>query len=173
MSFVALPALIGPMLGPVAGGFIVGLAHWRAIFFLNVPVGILGLHLVYRHLPDYRADRTDPLDIVGMVLFGSGVALLSYILEVFGEHTLSLAEILGLLALSAILLAGYGRHAIGAAHPLLHLGLCGIRTFRSLWLAASSPAWAPAACRFCFLCSTRWDWATAPSSRVCSSCPKL
>ncbi len=99
MSFVAVPALIGPMLGPVAGGFIVGFLHWRMIFFVNVPIGILGLYLVYRHLPDFRAEHTDPLDIVGMILFGSGVGLLSYILEVFGEHTLSTAEILGLLAL--------------------------------------------------------------------------
>ncbi len=130
MSFVAIPALIGPMLGPVAGGFIVGFLHWRMIFFVNLPIGILGLYLVYRHLPDYRADHTNPLDIVGMILFGSGVGLLSYVLEVFGEHTLSLAEILGLLALSGILLAGYGRHAVAAAHPLLHLRLFGIRTFR-------------------------------------------
>src|SRR6202161_3350088 len=49
MSFVAVPALIGPMLGPVAGGFIVGFTHWRAIFFVNLPIGILGLYLVYRH----------------------------------------------------------------------------------------------------------------------------
>ncbi len=130
MSFVAVPALIGPMLGPVAGGLIVGFTHWRVIFFVNLPIGMLGLYLVYRYLPDYRADHTDPLDMVGMVLFGSGVALLSYVLEVFGDHTLSLAEILGLLALSAILLTGYGRHALTAAHPLLHLGLFGIRTFR-------------------------------------------
>jgi EmrB/QacA subfamily drug resistance transporter len=130
MSFVALPALIGPMLGPVAGGFIVGTMHWRMIFFLNLPIGILGLYLVYRHLPDYRADHTDPLDIVGLILFGSGVGLLSYILEVFGEHTLSMPEILGLLALSVGLLTGYGRHAVTAAHPLLHLTLFGIRSFR-------------------------------------------
>jgi EmrB/QacA subfamily drug resistance transporter len=131
MSFVAIPALIGPMLGPVAGGFIVGFMHWRMIFFVNLPIGILGLYLVYRHLPDYRAEHSDPLDIVGMVLFGSGVALLSYVLEVFGEHTLSVGEIGGLLVLSAALLAGYGRHAVTTAHPLLHLPLFGIRTFRA------------------------------------------
>src|SRR6202453_1207754 len=50
MSFVAIPALIGPMLGPVAGGFIVGVMHWRAIFFVNLPIGILGLYLVCRLL---------------------------------------------------------------------------------------------------------------------------
>jgi len=130
MSFVAHPALIGPMLGPVAGGFIVGFTHWRMIFFVNLPIGVLGLYLVYRHLPDFRAEHTDPLDIVGMVLFGSGVALLSYVLEVFGEHTLSLMAILGLLALSAALLAAYGLHAVRSPHPLLHLRLFGIRTFR-------------------------------------------
>jgi EmrB/QacA subfamily drug resistance transporter len=80
MSFVAIPALIGPMLGPVAGGFIVHYLHWRAIFFVNLPMGILGLYLVYRHLPNYQAERTESLDWVGLVLFSSGIALLSYVL---------------------------------------------------------------------------------------------
>src|SRR5271169_5806434 len=92
MSFVAIPGLIGPMLGPVAGGFIVGCFHWRVIFFVNLPIGLLGLYLVYRHLPDYREEHTRPLDIVGLILFGSGVALLSYVMEVFGEHTLGPRE---------------------------------------------------------------------------------
>ena len=129
MSFVAVPALIGPMLGPVAGGLIVGFLHWRMIFFINVPIGILGLYFVYRHLPDFREEHVDQLDIVGLILFGTGVALLSYILEVFGEHTLSGWEILSLLALSFILLLGYVRHA-AIARPLLRLGLFHVRTFR-------------------------------------------
>jgi MFS family permease len=54
MSFVAIPALVGPMLGPIAGGLIVGYLHWRVIFFVNLPIGLLGLILVYLHLPDYR-----------------------------------------------------------------------------------------------------------------------
>src|ERR1700690_242530 len=78
MSFVAIPGLVGPMIGPLAGGLIVGLFHWRVIFFVNLPIGAAGLFLVFRHLPDYRAAKTDPLDWVGLVLFGSGVALLSY-----------------------------------------------------------------------------------------------
>ena len=98
MSFVAIPGLVGPMLGPIAGGLIVGYLHWRFIFFVNIPIGLTGLYLVYRHLPDYREEHTDPLDMIGLILFGSGVALLSYVLEVFGEHTLSMGEILGLLA---------------------------------------------------------------------------
>ena len=84
------------MLGPIAGGLIVGYFHWRLIFFVNVPIGLAGLYAVYLHLPDYREEHTDPLDVAGLILFGSGVALLSYVLEVFGEHTLSVREILGL-----------------------------------------------------------------------------
>src|SRR5580700_774039 len=83
MSFVAIPALIGPMLGPIAGGLIVGYLHWRYIFFVNIPIGLAGLLMVYLHLPDYREERTQPLDIVGLILFGSGIALLSYVLEIF------------------------------------------------------------------------------------------
>ena len=104
MSFVAIPGLIGPMLGPIAGGLIVGYLQWRFIFFVNLPIGIAGLILVYLHLPDYREPNTKPLDVVGLILFGSGVALLSYVLEIFGEHTLALAEIIGLLAISFALI---------------------------------------------------------------------
>ncbi|MGB8535948.1 MAG: DHA2 family efflux MFS transporter permease subunit [Acidobacteriaceae bacterium] len=129
MAFVAIPGLVGPMLGPVAGGLIVGYFHWRLIFFVNIPIGIFGLLLVYLHLPDYREEHTHTLDIVGLILFGSGIALLSYVLEIFGEHALSVREILGLLALSLALLAGYLLHAKGTAFPLLQLNLFRIRTF--------------------------------------------
>jgi len=131
MSFVAIPGLIGPMLGPIAGGLIVGYFHWRVIFFVNLPIGLAGLYMVYLHLPDYREEHTNPLDVVGLILFGSGVALLSYVLEIFGEHTLSAREILGLLALSLLLLAGYGLHTARIAFPLLPLTLFRIRTFRA------------------------------------------
>src|ERR1019366_6508699 len=130
MSFVSIPALIAPMLGPIGGGLIVGYLHWRVIFFVNLPIGAFGLWLVYLHLPDYR-EKSNPLDVVGLILFGSGIALLSYVLEVFGEHTLSMREILGLLAISILLLAGYGLHARKAQYPLLALNLFGIRTFRA------------------------------------------
>jgi EmrB/QacA subfamily drug resistance transporter len=130
MSFVSIPALIAPMLGPIAGGLIVGYLHWRFIFFVNIPIGLVGLYLMYRHVPDYR-EHTDPLDITGLVLFGSGVALLSYVLEVFGEHTLNALEVSGLFAVSVILLAGYGFHANRTAHPMLRLALFRIRTFRA------------------------------------------
>jgi EmrB/QacA subfamily drug resistance transporter len=131
MGYVAIPSLIGPMLGPLAGGLIVRFFHWRVIFLLNLPVGLAGLYLVHRHLPDYRAARSDRLDVVGLILFGGGVALLSYVLEVFGEHFLGEVQILALLALSLALLFGYGRHAMTTVHPLLRLGLMRVRTLRT------------------------------------------
>jgi EmrB/QacA subfamily drug resistance transporter len=130
MSFVAIPGLIGPMLGPLLGGLIIGYFHWSIIFFVNIPIGLIGLYMVYRHLPNYRDRRNYPLDIVGLVLFGSGISLLSYVLEVFGETSLSVREIFGLLGISAALLGAYGLHTAHTAHPLLRLGLVRIRTFR-------------------------------------------
>lgn len=130
MSFVAIPGLVGPMLGPIAGGLIVGYFPWRVIFFLNIPIGLAGLILVHLHLPDYR-EKSNPLDLLGLILFGSGIALLSYVLEVFGEHSLSVREVLGLLAISIALLAGYGLHVSKTEFPLLDLILFRIRTFRS------------------------------------------
>lgn len=131
MSLVAIPTLVGPMLGPVLGGFLVTLYSWRMTFFVNLPVGLLGLVLVYRYLPDYRVEGPEPLDVVGLILFGAGVALLSYVLEVFGETSLSPLEMAGLLGLSAVLLLGYGLHARGLARPLLDLGLFRVRSFRA------------------------------------------
>ncbi len=131
MSFVAIPGLIGPMLGPVTGGLIVGYFHWRVIFFVNIPIGLLGLYLIYHHLPDFREERTNPLDVPGFFLFGSGIGLLSYVLEVFGEHTLNAPQILGLLAISAALLGGYAFRAVRIAFPLLRITLFRLRSFSS------------------------------------------
>jgi EmrB/QacA subfamily drug resistance transporter len=131
MSFVAVPGLIGPLLGPLAGGLIVGYLHWRMIFFVNLPMGLAGMYLVLRHMPDYRSERSEPIDFVGLTLFGSGVALLSYVLEIFGEHALGARSMAFLVALSALLLFAYWRHSLTEPFPLLRLQLFRVRTFRA------------------------------------------
>lgn len=130
MNFVIIPALLGPLLGPTVGGLIVHWLSWRDIFFVNVPVGLAALWFGHRYMPDYRSDTRTPLDVRGLLLFGSGVALLSWLLEVFGEHTLSTTEALAVLLLSLSLLAAYVWHALGWPHPLLRLSLLWVRTFR-------------------------------------------
>jgi EmrB/QacA subfamily drug resistance transporter len=131
MSFVAVPSLVGPMVGPIAGGLMVTYLDWRGVFYVNVPVGVIGIYFVYRHLPDYRETHIHALDVVGLVLFGGGISLLSYVLEVFGEHRLNAIEMLVLLAIAALLLTGYGIRARLSSFPLLNLGLFRLRTFRA------------------------------------------
>ncbi len=130
MSFVAIPALIGPMLGPLIGGLIVGFLNWRMIFFVNLPIGILGFIWVQKYLPDYREEKPEPLDFVGLILFGSGITLLSYVLEVFGEHTLTGLEIFGLFSVSSLFLLTYGIHSLSTPFPVLRVGILKIRTLR-------------------------------------------
>lgn len=130
MNFIVIPALIGPLLGPTVGGLIVHWLSWREIFFVNVPVGLVALWLIHRYLPDYRGGPTRPLDVIGLVLFGAGTALLSWLLEVFGEHHLDVTSAAVLLVLSLSLLAAYGLHARHTEFPLLRLALFHVRTFR-------------------------------------------
>lgn len=130
MNFVIIPALIGPLLGPTIGGLIVHWLPWQTIFFVNVPIGIAALWLIHRHMPDYRSSNSPPLDIIGFVLFGCGIALLSWVLEIFGEHYLDATSLGILLGLSLCLLAAYGWHAHHNDFPLLQLSLFKTRTFR-------------------------------------------
>ena len=129
MNFVIIPALVGPLLGPTIGGLIVHWWSWREIFFVNVPVGLAALWMIRRYMPDYHGTPR-PLDVIGLTLFGSGAALLSWLLEVFGEHTLDATSATVLLLLSLALLGAYAFHAGRTTHPLLNLALLKIRTFR-------------------------------------------
>ena len=129
-NFVVIPALIGPLLGPLTGGLIVEWLHWRAIFLLNLPIGLAGLWLARKHMPDFRDLAPAPLDAAGFVLFGTGIALLSYVLEVFGEHRAPLSSVGMLLAGAVALLFAYGWHARTVARPLLDLAVLRVRTFR-------------------------------------------
>jgi len=130
MNFVIVPALIGPLLGPTVGGLIVHWLSWREIFFVNVPMGLAALYVIHRYMPDYRNDERRPLDLVGLVLFGTGAALLSWLLEVFGEHSIDVTSAGVLFLLSLGLLGAYAWHASQVAFPLLRLTLFEVRTFR-------------------------------------------
>jgi EmrB/QacA subfamily drug resistance transporter len=130
MNFVIIPALIGPLLGPTVGGLIVHWLSWREIFFVNVPMGVVALLIIHRHMPDYRGGASRPLDVVGLVLFGTGTALLSWLLEIFGEHDIDVTSGGVLFLLSVSLLAAYAWHARQIAYPLLRLALFKVRTFR-------------------------------------------
>jgi len=130
LNYVLIPALIGPLVGPFAGGLIVHWFSWRYIFLINIPFALLGLALVKGFMPDYREPATPALDGWGFVLFGAGTGLLSYDLEVFGEHRLTGSWIGLMLLASGTFLAAYGWHARRVAAPVLDLGLFRVRTLR-------------------------------------------
>ncbi len=130
MNYVVIPALIGPLIGPFLGGVIVQWMHWRAIFFVNIPIALVGLWMVRRHMPDYWDGQSPKLDRWGFVLFGGGVALLCYVLEVLGDHSLPPIWAWALLGTALALIGAYLWHARRVAAPILALWLFRTRTFR-------------------------------------------
>ncbi|QYM80435.1 DHA2 family efflux MFS transporter permease subunit [Horticoccus luteus] len=130
MNYVIIPALLGPLLGPFTGGLIVHITSWRVIFFVNIPLALFGLWMTRRFMPDYRDPESPPLDRAGFFLFCSGIALVSYVLEVFGEHSHPASQLTAISVVAVALLAGYGWHARRVVKPLLELALFKVRTFR-------------------------------------------
>lgn len=131
MAWLTVPALVGPLLGPPLGGFITTYLHWRWIFWINVPIGVLGVILVTRLIPDLKEERPPPLDLKGFAI--SGVALVGL---VFGFETLGRGPVPPGMALLLMLVGAgaavlYVRHARRTAFPVLDLSLLRAATFRA------------------------------------------
>jgi EmrB/QacA subfamily drug resistance transporter len=129
MSFVAVPALIGPVMGPPLGGLIVTYASWRWIFFINVPICALGIVLVNLLVGDLKETWRRPLDLAGFALTGIGLASLAFGFENVARGTLPNPAVVGLLAIGAAAIALYVGHARRVAHPIIDLGLLDIPTY--------------------------------------------
>jgi len=103
LSFLTIPALIGPIIGPIVGGFITTYFHWRWIFWINLPFGLLAVALATRYLPDPRAETSPPLDTTGFLLSGFGLATFIFGLTIVGRDILpnwAIAVLLGLALLA-------------------------------------------------------------------------
>src|SRR5580692_5664620 len=85
MSYVSVPALVGPVIGPPLGGFIVTYASWRWIFFINIPIGMLGVLLINLFVENRREGAARPFDLRGFVLTGIGLASLAFGFEAGGR----------------------------------------------------------------------------------------
>jgi EmrB/QacA subfamily drug resistance transporter len=129
MSFVSVPALIGPVMGPPLGGFIVTYFSWRWIFFINIPIGILGIVLVNLLVADLKETGRRPFDFRGFALTGIGLATLAFGFENVGRGALPWFAVAGLLAVGIVCLALYVRHARRAQHPIIDLTLFRIPTY--------------------------------------------
>jgi EmrB/QacA subfamily drug resistance transporter len=131
LAFIAMPALIGPMLGPPLGGLIVTVADWRWIFFVNIPIGILGLILATLYIPDLREENVPPLDVTGFILSALGFGGLILGLAMSGRRIAPSEVAIACTLVGAASLALYVRHALKAPHPLLDLRLLSLKTFEA------------------------------------------
>ncbi|MGO9740627.1 MAG: MFS transporter [Roseiarcus sp.] len=129
LAYLTVPALLGPVIGPPLGGFITTYFHWRWIFWINVPIGVLGVALTLRFVDNVRELEVPRFDVVGFLL--SGVGLLTFIfgLTVIGRGMLPLPEVAALIVVGAILIALYVRHAKKDSDAILDLSLLSIPTF--------------------------------------------
>ncbi len=130
LSYLTIPALVGPMVGPPLGGFITTYFDWRWIFLINVPMGLVGIALGWRFVPDVR-ETPPPLDWIGFALSGLGLGLALFGFSTLGRHLVSLPLSLGCLLLGLGGLIGYVFHARRHPHPLLDLQLFRLPTFRA------------------------------------------
>ncbi len=136
LAYLTIPALLGPLFGPLVGGFITTYFHWRWIFFVNVPIGVLGIVLVSLHIQNVRGDPR-PLDVSGFLLSGSGLAALIFGMTLVGHGIVGLDVVFALMGVGTLLLGVYCLHALKTKFPILDLNLLKVPTFRAAVLGGS------------------------------------
>jgi len=128
MNFAIIPALIGPVLGPLVGGYMVDYLSWHWIFLINIPFGLIGILLSLKYMPDYKSPIID-FDLKGFLIFAAASLLLSISLELFG-NTVRVTPVLLVLMSGFLMLYWYYKHAVTDNNPLFPLNLFKVRTFR-------------------------------------------
>ena len=128
MSFLSIPALLGPVIGPPLGGFMVTYMSWHWIFLINIPIGLMGIALVLRYVAEIREERARP-GLAGLPLSAACLAMLVSGFEAIGRDIMPLPALLGLLAAGAACGLLYAWHARRVEHPIIDLSLMKIPTF--------------------------------------------
>jgi EmrB/QacA subfamily drug resistance transporter len=131
MAYLTIPALIGPLIGPPLGGFIVTYFSWRWIFLINIPIGILGLLLALRYVPNVRESREEPLDLTGFAIVSLGLAGTMFGFENIGRGILPDELVGALIGGGVALLALYAWHTRRVIAPILDIALLRVQTFRA------------------------------------------
>jgi EmrB/QacA subfamily drug resistance transporter len=129
LAWLTIPALMGPVIGPPLGGFITTFISWRWIFWINIPVGILGVILATRYIGNIREEGVPPLDVKGFILSGIGLAGLAFGFTTIGQGLFPTEIVLALIAIGIVGCWLYVRHARVAPAPLIDLGLLKVETF--------------------------------------------
>lgn len=130
MNWMTIPAMIGPTVGPIVGGVLTSYASWRWVFYLNIPMGILGAVLGYLLFENYRAPAPQRFDIGGFFIAAIGLFLFEFAIENLGRPMIApwVGELF--FPISVAILYLYVRHARASPAPVLDLNLLKIKTFR-------------------------------------------
>ena len=131
MNWVTIPGVMGPLLGPPLGGFIVTYFSWRWIFFMNLPVGLLGIALICIFVRNIREPGVHRLDLAGFLMVGVGLACLVFGFTTMGRGLLPLATVVWLLIVGIAASLAYLVYATRAASPLLDLKMLKVPSFRA------------------------------------------
>jgi len=135
MSLIAIPIILAPTLGPLIGGLLIQGIDWRAIFWLNVPVGVVGIVLALRLLPMGKGGDAGRLDVTGLILASTGIVGITYGLAELGDTAgLDTAALVALLVGLAALV-GFVVHALRTKRPLLDVRLYAGRAFTAASVA--------------------------------------
>ena len=130
MNRVVMVGALGLMLGPVLGGFITDYFSWRWIFWINIPVGILNISLVWLALADEAPRPVVPLDKLGFILFGASLAAFTFSLSELSESSANLGATLGIMASAVVLLLAYSVNSWHKPNQIVKMELFKARTFR-------------------------------------------
>ena len=131
MTWVTVPALIGPVVGPPLGGFITTYATWHWIFLINIPIGLLGIVMALRFIDPIKSEIQEPFDLYGLVLAGIGVAGIAFGLSVAGLNLLPWTTVLALIIVGSISMTIYVFHARKIASPVLDFSMLRLATLRA------------------------------------------
>ncbi|MBY3071010.1 MFS transporter [Rhizobium laguerreae] len=136
MSWLLVPALIGPIVGPPLGGFIVTYLDWRWIFYINVPIGIIGMILVSIYIDEVKGKASGPFDTIGFILSGISLGSLLFGFEM-SSHKGEGAFSIFLIAIGLLFGIGYLRHARKHPSPIMDFSLMKVPSFGTSVIAGS------------------------------------
>ncbi|GGP48480.1 MFS transporter [Shewanella saliphila] len=129
MGFITIPGLLGPLIGPTMGGWMVQYLTWHWIFLINLPVGLVGCYAAFKFIPDLRGKQKSRFDSLGFVLFGAAMLLITIAMEGLGELHLPHLRVMLLLFAGMACLIAYWLQAGRVANPLFSPSLFNTRTF--------------------------------------------